>query len=65
MKNTIMTDIDLIDITKEDLPDLSGIVSKRQENQQFMKFLKETPMTPQQNLEIFKKEFDTPNCMFT
>lgn len=61
--NTLSTDIHIFDITKEDLNDLSTIVSQWQKNQWFMRFLKESPMTPKQNLEIFKKEFDTPHCM--
>lgn len=62
--NTLTTDIHIFDITKEDLNDLSTIVSQWQKTQWFMRFLKESPMTPKQNLEIFKKEFDTPNCRF-
>lgn len=64
MQNITIADIDIQDITKENLRELSYIVSNRQKDKKFMRFLKETPMTPKQNLEIFQKEFDTTNCKF-
>ena len=63
--NTTHTNIDIIDIDESSLIYLSEIVSKRQKHEQFMYFLKESPMTPKQNLELFKKELDTDHCMLT
>lgn len=62
--NTIaQSDIMLFDITDEHLPKLAERIAHRQTNPQFMRFLKETPMTAKQNFEILEKELATPHCV--
>lgn len=51
-------------MAREDLDGLSVLVSNWQQNNGFMRFLKETPMAPTQNLSILQKEFDTPQSIF-
>lgn len=63
--NTLITkDINITDIHQDELHDLSVLVANRQKNAEFMRFLKEQPMTAKQNLEIFQKEFDAPHTLF-
>ena len=64
MENIITKNIVIHDMAREELDDLSRLVSHRQENAGFMRFLKETSMTPTQNLVILQKEFDTPQSVF-
>lgn len=64
MQNILTTDIQIVDIAKEDLKNLATLVAQRQKTPDFMRFLKEMPMTPKQNLKIFQKESDSPHCMF-
>jgi len=64
MNTTCTTDINIVDLRQEDLGDVASLVAKRQKNPDFMRFLKEQPMTAQQNLELFKKECDSPHTMF-
>ena len=63
MQHTLSTDISTSDITSSDLQDLSKLLSHRQSNPQFMKFLKEHPMTPEQNHAILQRELDSPHCL--
>jgi hypothetical protein len=64
MKNIAKKNIIINDMAREDLDGLSRLVSNRQKNKEFMRFLKETSMTPTQNLAILQKEFDTPQSVF-
>ena len=64
MNTTHTTDINIVDLRQEDLHDVASLVAKRQKTPDFMRFLKEQPMTAQQNLEIFKNEYDSPHTMF-
>jgi hypothetical protein len=64
MNDILIPTITTHDIAREELQDLSHLVSFRQKNPDFMRFLKEQPMSSKQNLEIFQKEFDTPHCRF-
>jgi hypothetical protein len=64
MKNIATKNIIIHDMAREDLDELSILVSNWQKNNGFMRFLKETPMTSTQNLTILQKEFDTPQSIF-
>lgn len=64
MKNIATKNVIIHDMVREELDELSILVSHRQENKEFMRFLKETPMTSTQNLAILQKEFDTPQSIF-
>ena len=61
MNNTLTTDITTLPITHHNLNDLAELVAQRQTDPNFMRFLKEQPMTPLQNREILKKKFDSPH----
>ena len=56
--------INLLPLHREDLKELAQQVAHWQKNPLFMRFLKERPMTAQQNLEVFLKDFDTVHCTF-
>jgi len=60
MQNTNTTpDIHLLDIkTDVNLQILSDKLSQRQTNTNFMRFLKENPMTSEANFERLKKKID-------
>jgi hypothetical protein len=64
MKNIAKKNIVIHDMAREELDGLSVLVSNWQQNNGFMRFLKETPMTPTQNLAILQKEFDIPQSVF-
>ena len=63
MHHTVDSDITTSDITSSDLLDLSKILSHRQSNPQFMKFLKEQPMTVEQNRLVLQRELESPHCL--
>jgi RimJ/RimL family protein N-acetyltransferase len=56
--------ITLTDLRREDLGMLAQKVSSWQQDPKFMRFLKEKPMSIQQNWTLFQKEMDTPHCVF-
>ena len=64
MKNIATKNIVIHDMARKDLNHISRLVSCWQENEGFMRFLKEMPMTPAQNLAILQKEFDMPKSVF-
>lgn len=57
--------ISLLPLQRGDLKELAQQVAHWQKNPLFMRFLKEQPMTAQQNLDIFYKDFDTEHCTFS
>lgn len=63
MNNIPQSEINLLDVTEDNLSELAHNISRRQTNHQFMRFLKETPMTVKQNVAILEKELSTPHCV--
>lgn len=56
--------IGLVEIKRDDLKNLAELVTQRQQNPKFMRFLKEAPMTRQENWRIFLREIDTEKTKF-
>lgn len=50
--------------TRDDLKHLADLVAQWQQNPKFMRFLKETPMTRQENWRIFLREINTEKTKF-
>lgn len=47
--------VDIRDLTQESIPSLAHRLSDRQKNPQFMRFLKDIPMSPSENREAIQK----------
>ena len=57
-------DFDMIDLTQDRLADMSTKLSDWQKNTQFMKFLKDTPMSPQENIQDLQTKLTEENSVF-
>jgi hypothetical protein len=56
MKTTLQgITIDIIDLTDNMIPTLSETLSEWQTNEQFLRFIKEKPMSPQENMQVITK----------
>lgn len=47
-------DFDIIDLTEHTMSDLADKLSDWQKNAQFMRFLKDIPMSPKENLQVIQ-----------
>jgi hypothetical protein len=56
MKTTIQgIAINIIDLTDNMVPTLSETLSEWQTNEQFLRFIKEKPMSPQENMQVIRR----------
>lgn len=56
MKTTIQgIGINIVDLTDNMIPALSEALSEWQTNEQFLRFIKEKPMSPQENIQVITK----------